>query len=380
MLKSKEGTIDVLTAARKRIINIFSNGKKVYMAFSCGKDSITMSSLVYDLIIQEKINKKQLTVYFIDEEGIFPEMEQMALLWHKKFTSLGVPFLWFCLPFAQVCDVDRLAATESWITWEPGKEDVWIRKPPSFAIMDSPYIHYPGEMNYQTFCAIAIKDGFNMIGIRTAESLTRQRVMANTLSKARKGIVTAGNHVFPIYDWKDADVWLYIKEKRLEFPETYIRMYEDGVTRPMLRLSNFFGGMAINSMLHIPETNPELWDRIEKRLPNAYLALMYWDSEMFGRSTKHRREIEGNQNEKKDYRAMCIDMIFVHPERYNIPTGTEIKDWKHLMLKMDGNLDDQLYKQIYEKILAGDPKRRALRMMYTKCFYKALKPSGAKAR
>lgn len=380
MLKSKESTIDVLTAARKRIINIFSNGEKVYMAFSCGKDSITMSSLVYDLIIQGKINKDLLTVYFIDEEGIFPEMEKAALLWYEKFTSLGIPFLWFCLPFAQVCDVDSLSATESWITWEPGKEDVWIRKPPKFAIMDSPYIHYPGEMNYQTFCEIAIKDGLNMIGIRTAESLTRIRVMAITLMNAKNGKLTKGNHVFPIYDWKDEDVWLYIKEKNLYFPETYIRMYEDGVSRPMLRLSNFFGGMSINSLLHIPETNPELWDRIEKRLPNAYLALMYWDSEMFGRSTRHRREIEGKQNENKNYRAMCMDMVFVHPERYNIPTGTDLKRWKHLIIKMDGNLDDKLYKEIYEKILAGDPKNRTLRMMYTKCYRKAIDASGVDPR
>ena len=68
MLKEKVGTIDVVQAARQRIKNIFSNGVKVYMAFSCGKDSTVLSSLVYDLILSEQIDKNLLTVFFIDEE------------------------------------------------------------------------------------------------------------------------------------------------------------------------------------------------------------------------------------------------------------------------------------------------------------------------
>lgn len=373
MLQGKEGTIDVLTAAKKRIINIFSNGVKVYMAFSCGKDSITMSSLTYDLIMSGQIDKNLLNVFFIDEEGLHPEMEKAAYLWREKWNAIGVPFLWFCLPFKQVCDVDQLAATESWITWEPGKEDVWIRKPPSFAIFDSPYLHYPGEMNYQTWCEIALKDGLNMIGLRVSESLTRQRIMAKTLMNAKNGQLTKGNHVFPIYDWKDTDIWLYLKQKNLYFPETYIQLYEQGVSKSNMRLSNFFGGMAINGLLHIMEVNPELWDRIEKRIPNAYLAVMYWNSEMFGRSTRLRRELEGNPEDNKDYRAILQDMLFVHPENYNIPTGTGVgsrvfRQWKHLFIKSDGNVDNKLYKEMYEKILAGDPKARSVRMMYTKIY------------
>lgn len=368
MLQGKEGTIDVLTAAKKRIINVFSNGVKVYMAFSCGKDSITMSSLVYDLIMAGQIDKSLLTVFFIDEEGIHPDMEKSAIIWHDRWEAIGVPFLWFCLPFKQVCDVDRLASTESWITWEPGKEDVWIRKPPKYAIFDSPYLHYPGEMNYQTWCEIALKDGLNMIGLRTAESLTRQRIMAVSLLRSKNGLLTKGNHVFPIYDWKDTDIWLYIKQKKLYFPETYIRLYEQGVSKSNMRLSNFFGGMAINGLLHIMEVDPELWDRIERRIPNAYLAVMYWNSEMFGRNTRTRRELEGRAEEQRDYRALLIDMLYVNTEKYNVPKGTDIKRWQHLFMKSDGNCDNKIYREMYERILAGDPKHRSERMMYTKIY------------
>ena len=135
----KQSTIDVLTAAKQRIKNLFSNGCKVYLSFSCGKDSLCMSSITYDLIRSGEIDGRLLTVTFIDEEGIYKSMEDAALRWKKKFESIGVKFLWFCLPVKQVSVIDHLSASESWITWEPGKEDVWVRKPPPFAIMSSPY-------------------------------------------------------------------------------------------------------------------------------------------------------------------------------------------------------------------------------------------------
>lgn len=40
------------------------------------------------------------------------------------------------------------------------------------------------------------------------------------------------------------------------------------------------------------EYYPDLMERIIRREPNAYLAALYWDSEMFGRSSKNRRAIE----------------------------------------------------------------------------------------
>ena len=42
-VKRIEGTMDVVTAARQRILNTFANGVPVYMAFSAGKDSLCMS-------------------------------------------------------------------------------------------------------------------------------------------------------------------------------------------------------------------------------------------------------------------------------------------------------------------------------------------------
>ena len=67
-----EGARNVVEAAEKRIINVFNNGLPVYFAFSGGKDSLCLSQLIVNLIQRGQIDPKQLIVYFLDEEAIYP--------------------------------------------------------------------------------------------------------------------------------------------------------------------------------------------------------------------------------------------------------------------------------------------------------------------
>lgn len=361
-VKKFESSISVLDAAKTRIKNLFATGCKVYLSFSCGKDSLVMSSLVYDLIMAGEIDRKQLTVVFVDEEGLYKSMVDAAMRWRKKFLAIGVPFLWLCLPVKQVSVLDHLSASESWITWEPGKEHMWIRKPPSFAVFQHPCLHYPGEMNYQTFCKKMCADGVQMIGLRTAESLTRLQC----ISRADLSKIKPGGAFYPIYDWKDDDVWLYIKERGLVFPEIYMRLYEAGVQRNQLRLCCFFGDCSTQGLRWIAETDNDLWERIQRREPNAYLVLLYWDSEMFRRSSKKRRELEEDE-EPKDYCALVKDMLFLNPDKYNIASDTvkHLKAWRSLFLKTYGVAQQKHYKRMYEGLLYGDPKMRVLRILWT---------------
>jgi len=364
-VKKLESTMNVLDAAKIRIRNVFSNGCKVYLSFSAGKDSLVLSSLTYDLAVVGEIDPKRLTVIFIDEEGLYPSMVEAALRWRKKFLSIGAEFLWFCLPFKQVCVINHLSASESWITWEPGKEDVWMREPPPFAIMQSDTLKYPGQMNYQTFCRIAFDDGIQMIGLRTAESLTRLKAVARMDMQH----IRPGGPFYPIYDWKDNDVWLYIKERGLAFPEIYMRLYEAGVSKRQLRLCCFFGDMSTQGLRWIAETDNDLWQRIERREPNAYLVLLYWDSEMFRRTSEKRRELESGEPQK-DYRAMCEDLLFLHPERYTIPSDTrkKINLWRRLFIKSYGIAGNDIYRKMYEGVLYGDPKLRVYRILFSTIF------------
>lgn len=91
-VKKIYGNISVVDAARQRVKNVFSNGTKVYMSFSAGKDSLCMSHIVYDLILHGEINAKQLTVLFVDEESIYESMEQMASAGANGLCLLALSF------------------------------------------------------------------------------------------------------------------------------------------------------------------------------------------------------------------------------------------------------------------------------------------------
>ncbi|MCQ2113337.1 MAG: phosphoadenosine phosphosulfate reductase family protein [Bacteroidaceae bacterium] len=360
-----ESTLDVVQATTQRIKNAFGNGCKVYLSFSCGKDSLCMANITYELIRMGEINPKQLTVVFVDEEGLYKSMVEAAERWRKKFLSVGAEFLWLCLPFKQVSVLNHLSVTESWITWEPGKEDVWMRKPPPYAIMHSKYIKRPGQMNYQSFCGVAFADGIQMIGLRTTESVTRYK----SIARANMNGLVSGGKFYPIYDWTDTDVWMYIRDHNLEFPEIYMRLYEAGVQKSALRLCAFFGDMTTQGLRWVAETDPELWQRIERREPNAYLVMLYWDSEMFRRQSKKRTELESEQT-KKDYRALVADILFGDTSKYAIQNDTmrRLGNWRSLYIKSYGQATDAHYKRMYEGLLYGDPKGRILRILWTQVF------------
>ena len=357
----------VVEAAVKRIKNVFSNGVPVYMSLSGGKDSICMADLVYQLISKGEIDPKQLTLVFIDEEAIYDCCIEAMMQWRKKFLMAGCPeFRWYCLPLKQVSCFNQLENSESWITWEPGKEDVWVRKPPPFAIMQSPYLTGIGKENYQTFLPRITKDGIMLTGVRAAESVQRLQYMA-MLNLGRKGI-TGNNIIFPIYDWKDKDVWLYIRDHHLDIPEAYLWIYQAGENRHSLRISNFFAADSLRGLKHVAETDPDLWSRIEKREPNAYLVMLYWDTEWYKRRSVTRRKNEAG--EKKDYKELTRQMLFENFDKHftNPTTRRVAAQYKRLYIKTDGMARPRDYRKMHDALIAGDPKMRSLRAIFQDIF------------
>ena len=357
----------VVEAAVKRIKNVFSNGVPVYMSLSGGKDSICMADLVYQLIRKGEVDPKQLTLVFIDEEAIYDCCIEAMMQWRKKFLMAGCPeFRWYCLPLKQVSCFNQLENSESWITWEPGKEDVWVRKPPPFAIMQSPYLTGIGKENYQTFLPRITKDGIMLTGVRAAESVQRLQYMA-MLNLGRKGI-TGNNIIFPIYDWKDKDVWLYIRDHHLDIPEAYLWIYQAGENRHSLRISNFFAADSLRGLKHVAETDPDLWSRIEKREPNAYLVMLYWDTEWYKRRSATRRKNEAG--EKKDYKELTRQMLFENFDKHftNPTTRRVAAQYKRLYIKTDGMARPRDYRKMHDALIAGDPKMRSLRAIFQDIF------------
>jgi len=359
MKKKKYLDIDVLQAARQRLIEAFSiDGMQMVLTFSGGKDSIVTSDILFNLCQSGKVDKSKLvSVDFIDEEAMYDDVIDIVKMWRNKWMSIGVKFNWYCMEYKHFNCLNSLSEDETFICWDRRKKDVWVREMPKFAITSDPYF-IPMKDNYQAWLhrkQSALKR-YHIQGLRCSESIQRYQAVA-----LRKSDYEAYN-IYPIYDWTDADVWLYIRKYNCEFPIAYERMYRTGTSLNKMRISQFFSTDTAKCLVSMNEHCPGLMERVTKREPNAYLCSMYWDTEMFGKSTAKRRKIEEEAEvEKKDYYKEIMHLIR-NPNilESDIQRAT-LKRIQKMFLRYTIDWPEKCLKRAYETILAGDPKCRATR-------------------
>lgn len=121
--------MDVVTAATTRVRNAFRNGVPVYMSFSGGKDSLALAQITLSLIQRGEIDPSLLTVQFVDEEAIFPCIEQTVKDWRRKFLLVGAKFEWYCVEVKHFNCFNELSEEETFICWDGTKREVWVRQP-----------------------------------------------------------------------------------------------------------------------------------------------------------------------------------------------------------------------------------------------------------
>lgn len=339
--------INVVEAAEKRIVDAFNNNKTIALSFSGGKDSICLSDMVVKTMQKYGIAFNRLIVIFFDEEAIYPDVEKIVLQWRSKFMALGAKFYWFCLPIRHYNCCNQLSNDETFICWERGKEQTWIRPMPKFAIRG--HSKFKLGMSYQEFSKRVFKDIGIMVGLRIAESIQRRSAV---------GAMKNSNFIYPIYDWRDKDIWLYIERNRLQIPETYIYLYKCGVQLNKLRISQFFSIDTIKTLPKIMEFYPELYEAVLRREPNADLVMLYWDTDMF-RSSRQDRAFD--QEGSKDYEKMfkeAMKKAAEHPDDY-----TGYKSAKQLYQRCTAKVSQKTWHKMYQLLIAGDPKKRIYRVL-----------------
>lgn len=356
-----QSDMDVVTAAKTRIRNVFRNGVPVYMSFSGGKDSLVLAQLTLSLIQRGEIDPSLLTVQFVDEEAIFPCIEETTMAWRRKFLLAGAKFEWYCVEVKHFNCFNELSEEETFVCWDKRKRDVWVRQPPPFAITEHPLLK-PRKDNYQNFMPRVCMDGIAMTGVRSTESVQRLQYMAK-MNLGGKGM-TGRKQVYPIYDWTTNDVWLYLRNEKVEIPQIYLYLWQSGTPRNQLRVSQFFSVDTAKTLVRMNEYYPDLMERVIRREPNAYLAALYWDSEMFGRRTRARRQNEGDEI-KKDYKALLIQMFSDMPRYFNTPNKMRVaRAYRGLFLKIGVFATPKDYQLMYEALQKGDPKMRSFRALY----------------
>ena len=343
----KDLQCNVVEAAERRVLEAFNNNKTVSMSFSGGKDSICMADIVIKTMQKYRISFSRLMVTFFDEEAIYPDVEKIVIEWRSKFMALGAKFYWFCLPIKHYNCCNKLANDESFICWEPGKQDVWVRPMPKFAVRN--HTAFRLGMTYQQFGEKIFKAVPQMIGLRMAESLQRRSAISH---------MTKSTFIYPIYDWRDQDIWLYVQRMGLQIPITYIYLYKVGVALNKLRISQFFSIDTIKSLPKVLEFYPDLYQRILRREPNADLVMLYHDTDMF-RSSKQDQAFD--QAKGKDFKKLFIDtmkLAAANPDDY---PGYVL--CKKIYARVNDATTEKTYQKLYQLLIAGDPKKRTYRVL-----------------
>jgi predicted phosphoadenosine phosphosulfate sulfurtransferase len=343
------GKRNVVEAAKERILLLASTQKRLYISFSGGKDSLCLGGIIEELVEERKIDPKCLEFLFIDEEAMYPDVIDIIYDWRKKVLLWGAKFHWLCLPIRHYSCFNQLKQEEAFLCWDPSMEKHWVHKMPPFAIKDHSLFKW--GMRYQEFLE-QLRDGYHVIGVRASESVQRLFSFLNMANDGRS------RKVFPIFDWKTTDVWKYIYDRNIKFPMVYIYMWKVGVPLSRLRISEFFAIDSSFSLVRMFELYPGLFEKVINREPNAYLALYYWDSEMFGRRTRRRKELEeGNEpaDPEKEFWK-----IFPY-----IDNKVLFKTIKGIILQYKPFFTKESWRILHKAALVGDPKFRTVRTVFS---------------
>lgn len=97
---------------------------------------------------------------------------------------------------------------------------------------------------------------------------------------------------------------------------------------------------------------------------------LYWDSEMFGRSTVIRRQNE-KENVEKDYKVALLKLFSdISSDSQTEHKRYIVERYRKFFMGVSTIVDNKDCKAIYEKLISGDPKSRSLRALYQQIYGK----------
>lgn len=273
--------MDVLTAAKQRIAKVFDDFPRVYVSFSGGKDS----SVMLHLVMEEAIKRdRKVGVLLVDLEGMYKITIEHIQAMYDLYADHIDPY-WVCLPIRLRNAVSVFEPR--WMCWEPGKEDVWIRQPPPMAITDETFFpFFRRGMEFEEFVPLFGKwyGGGKLtacfVGIRSDESLNRYRTIKGKKSmfEGLQWTTWLGDglyNIYPIYDWKVSDVWLYNTRYHKPYNKLYDYMHQAGLTPSQMRICQPYGDDQRKGLWLFHVIEPETWARVVARVNGANQGAMY---------------------------------------------------------------------------------------------------------
>ena len=274
--------IDVLTAAERRIAYCFDRFPRVYISFSGGKDSGVMLHLA---ALEARRRSKQLGLLFVDLEGQY----RMTIKYIEDMLDFYADVLdvyWVALPLNLRNAVSQYEP--QWCCWEPGREADWVRPMPDRAISDPAYFpFFRHRMEFEEFVP-AFGEWYSqgeptacLVGIRADESLNRYRTVANTRKITFNGRAWTTRvqgplyNVYPLYDWRTADIWRYYGKTKLPYNRLYDYMHRAGLSIHQQRICQPYGDDQRKGLWLFHLIEPETWGRVVARVNGANQGALY---------------------------------------------------------------------------------------------------------
>ena len=277
--------IDVLTAAKERIVYTFDNFERIFVSFSGGKDSTVMMHLVMDEAIKRG---RTVAVMLIDFEAQYRHTSENANVLFERYKS-NINLYWICLPIALRNAVSNFEP--SWTCWDMDRKEDWVRELPTHKNVISDINFFPffhPRMEFEEFI-ILFADWYSQgektaafVGIRADESLNRFRTIAINKKEVFNDkrwttkVIDEIYNVYPIYDWKTEDIWTYhAKNPGREYNKIYALMHQAGVPPSQQRLCQPYGDDQRRGLWLYHILEPETWYKVVCRVNGANSGALY---------------------------------------------------------------------------------------------------------
>lgn len=264
---------DTWSLALDRTRETYELFDKVVVSFSGGKDSTVC--LHAALEVAHAMRRLPVEVLFFDEEGIPYETEHYV---RRVAERDDVNLTWMACPFTcrNACDP---ASGHSWWPWAPEDKDKWVRPLPPEAVTTHPLTDGVAPVDRITFAEFCFQSTDNtafILGIRAEESLTRRRSVLGRstynwiINQPRNNV-----KVYPVYDMATADLWYLVKTLGWDHCEAYDLMEMAGVPALEQRVAPPFGEEPLRRLPMFAALFPDIWDRLQSRVPGADAAARY---------------------------------------------------------------------------------------------------------
>jgi len=273
----------VYQATKERISNIFDSFEKYYISFSGGKDSTVMTHMVMNEAIKKN---KKVGLLIIDLEAQYKHTIDHIREMVEQYKD-NIDLHWFCGELLLRNAVSDFQP--KWICWDEDSKNIWIRQKPNESSDLSQYDFYIPKMEFEEFMVLfgkwyaqdKLTAGF--IGIRADESLHRYRAIVsekkNLTFKDYKWTTKISKYlynIYPIYDWKTEDIWIFhSKFNELSHNKIYDMMTMAGVKLSNQRLCQPFGDDQKKGLwlYHILES--ETWYKLLNRVSGVNSGALY---------------------------------------------------------------------------------------------------------